>query len=543
MENIYMKRNILLCLFILLSTLCYSQSQLVVDSLQIELENAKDENQKSEVLIQLSRLHLKTDYNLSVKYAKDALDVLNKNNKTLQRSKALRCLGTSYIYSGDYDESLNYFLTGLELTRKLEDNYELMAYYVNMGVVYDRLGNYSEAMNYDFKALGIYNKSVNSEDSLKLKEGAITLYNNIGNIYLSDLKLDKAEEYYQKGLSLSEEKKDIDKIGIISNNLGKVKNLQNDTTKALFYFNKSLNARMQDDDRSGLAKTYYFLAEFYMLHKNYNKGVEYALKSYDLGAEVASLLTQQSAAHILSRCYDSIQNYDNALHYYKIYKTASDSLINEKTINELARLKFENEQAVIDNQRLIEQQRTKTKYMVILSLLVISFITVLSLLIIAKQRQKRVMIEKKEIENNIILKKKELATNVLYLLKKNETLESVTKKLLDLKNKVADSHKDKIHKIIIELQTEIDKESWTEFEYRFQDVHLDFYNKLQNKYPELTPSERKLAAFLKLNMTSKEISFITGQSIRSLEVARYRLRKKLGINNKDVNLVNFFAEI
>jgi tetratricopeptide (TPR) repeat protein len=515
----------------------------VIDSLQIELENAKEDHQKSEILVQLSRLYLKTDYNLSVKYAEDALGVLKKNERTLQHSQAYRSLGNSHMRSGNYDKSLKYLFKGLEIAQRFEDGYDLMANYAMIGVVYDRLGNFSDAMEYNFKALGIYNKVENSKDSLKMDKGAIILYNNIGNIYLSKDMHEKAEEYYQKGLQISDKKGDLYLIGILSNNLGKVKNLQNDTEQALFYFNKSVDARIKADDRSGLAKAYYFLAEFYLLHNKYPLGIEYGLKSYDLGVEVGSLLTQQSASHILSSCYNSIEKYDNALHYFKIYKSVSDSLINENTLNELARLKFENEQAVIDNQRLKEQQRTKTRNTLIISILLMSVVVVSALLIIAKQRQKRIMLEKKEIENNIILKKKELATNVLYLLKKNETIESVTKKLLNLKNKVVDGQKDKVHRIIIELQTEIDKESWKEFEYRFQDVHVDFYEKLQKSFPELTPSERKLAAFLKLNMTSKEISLITGQSIRSLEVARYRLRKKLDINNKDVNLVNFFAEL
>jgi len=95
----------------------------------------------------------------------------------------------------------------------------------------------------------------------------------------------------------------------------------------------------------------------------------------------------------------------------------------------------------------------------------------------------------------------------------------------------------------MELENEIDTNSWKEFELRFQDVHQNFYEKLQKLFPDLTPSERKLAAFLKLNMSSKEISVITGQSIRSLEVARYRLRKKLGITNQDVNLIGFLSDL
>jgi len=74
-------------------------------------------------------------------------------------------------------------------------------------------------------------------------------------------------------------------------------------------------------------------------------------------------------------------------------------------------------------------------------------------------------------------------------------------------------------------------------------VHKDFYDALLRRFPELTPSELKLCAFLKLNMTTKEISELTGQRLNTLENARYRLRQKLGITNSEANLVTFLAQI
>jgi DNA-binding CsgD family transcriptional regulator len=63
------------------------------------------------------------------------------------------------------------------------------------------------------------------------------------------------------------------------------------------------------------------------------------------------------------------------------------------------------------------------------------------------------------------------------------------------------------------------------------------------KYPDLTQSELKLCAFLRLNMSTKEISELTGQRILTIDHARYRLRKKLGISNSEINLVTFLSQI
>jgi DNA-binding CsgD family transcriptional regulator len=140
-------------------------------------------------------------------------------------------------------------------------------------------------------------------------------------------------------------------------------------------------------------------------------------------------------------------------------------------------------------------------------------------------------------------KNKELALNVMSLLKKNEILSEISKKLINVKNEaVKDETKDAIRRIYKELQKSTDDEIWEEFELRFRQVHSEFYNKLMKRFPDLSPSEQRLCAFLRLNMSSKEISELTGQSLNALETARYRLRKKLGITNSQVNLITFLSK-
>ena len=151
--------------------------------------------------------------------------------------------------------------------------------------------------------------------------------------------------------------------------------------------------------------------------------------------------------------------------------------------------------------------------------------------------------QKEQLEKEVELRNKEIATNVMYLVKKNELINAETKRLFNLKSKLKEENKETLQKIIFEIQSIMSEDVWDEFEYRFKQVHLDFYEKLQAKFPDLTPAEIKLAAFLKLNMTTKDIASITSQSINSMEVARSRLRKKLGITSQKVNLVTFLMEI
>ena len=77
---------------------------------------------------------------------------------------------------------------------------------------------------------------------------------------------------------------------------------------------------------------------------------------------------------------------------------------------------------------------------------------------------------------------------------------------------------------------------------RFKEVHSDFYDALSEAFLGLTPNEIKICAFLRLNMSTKEISSITHQSIKSINMARFRLRKKLNVE-RDENLISFLTQL
>ena len=82
------------------------------------------------------------------------------------------------------------------------------------------------------------------------------------------------------------------------------------------------------------------------------------------------------------------------------------------------------------------------------------------------------------------------------------------------------------------------EESWRIFEENFNEVHEDFLKRLKQQFPDLSPGDLKLAAYLRMNLSSKEISPLLFISVRSIENKRSRLRKKLNLKEED-NLVDF----
>jgi len=173
-----------------------------------------------------------------------------------------------------------------------------------------------------------------------------------------------------------------------------------------------------------------------------------------------------------------------------------------------------------------------------------SFIVLITIALYINQRNKaqKAYLEKENLNQKLEYKNKELTTNVMYLLKKNEFIISIAKKLEKTKSEFKLENKQIIQMIINDLQNNSVNDAWEEFEKRFVDVHSDFNDKLILKFPELTPNEMKLCAFLRLNMTTKEISAITYQSVSSINMARFRLRKKMDME-RDENLIAFLNQL
>ena len=85
------------------------------------------------------------------------------------------------------------------------------------------------------------------------------------------------------------------------------------------------------------------------------------------------------------------------------------------------------------------------------------------------------------------------------------------------------------------------EDDWKIFQANFDLIHESFFRNLRSQYPDLTPNDLKICSLLRLNLTTKDIANFLGISLRGVEIARYRLRKKLQLPT-DKNLVDFLIE-
>lgn len=537
-----MKKLILIFLLIVPEINSFAQDQIKIDSLKVRFESESNSSNKITILKELASITSKNNLYEAVDYSKQALEIAKHDGNKKLIANSYTEIASYLIFIGSYDESIMYFIEALKIGEELDDNTILFPIYHNIGVLKDRLQQFDEALEFFFKALAILDKNVDNKDFTILENQYPTLYNNIGNIYETKSDYKAAKDYYLKAYNLAKGK-NIEVFGTICNNLGKLGIEMSDYENAYKYLTESLEFRSSRNDQHGIAKTYIFMALYFKETKQFDKAAEYANKALTIGREINVMLVKQNAVSLLSEIFYEKKDFKKSLDFFRQFKEYNDSLLNDKNYGDIAKLQLQYEHEIEKKENQVTQQRIRFRFIIILSSLILGLIIITLLFVLSRSRIKRIRIENEKLENEMNLKNKELTTNVMYLLKKNELIDNITQRLLGFKSKLPEENKQLLQKIIFDLQSITEKEVWEEFEMRFQNVHEDFYKNLKQKFPDLTPSEIKLAAFLRLNMTTKDIASITGQNINTLETARYRLRKKLGITNQEVNLVNFLLNI
>lgn len=158
-----------------------------------------------------------------------------------------------------------------------------------------------------------------------------------------------------------------------------------------------------------------------------------------------------------------------------------------------------------------------------------------------EQEERLAQLEKEKLAKEIKLKQKELASTTMNVAKKNELILEL--KNLLLMNKEKFSNQQRYRSFMKKLNSSInDDEDWRHFEVNFKELHEDFFEVLLNRYKNLTPKDLKLCAYLKMNLSSKEIAPLMGITTRGVEIHRYRLRKKLDIDSSQ-NISNFLITL
>jgi DNA-binding CsgD family transcriptional regulator len=160
-----------------------------------------------------------------------------------------------------------------------------------------------------------------------------------------------------------------------------------------------------------------------------------------------------------------------------------------------------------------------------------------------KAEKELVQLRNEKLEAEIVNKNSELATTAMHLVQKSDVLLKIKEQMIKLKNTPATAENATDLKKILKTLNEENKmeEQWQQFSLHFDKVHSDFLVTLKTRYPKLSNSEMKLCAYLRMNLSTKEMAQLMNISVRGVEISRYRLRKKLQIPT-ETNLFDFLMQ-
>ena len=154
-----------------------------------------------------------------------------------------------------------------------------------------------------------------------------------------------------------------------------------------------------------------------------------------------------------------------------------------------------------------------------------------------ESNQKLMKLKNEKLEIDIESKNRELAISTMSLIKKNEFLSTIKSELQ------ANNNPGDLKKVIKIIDNNINNtDDWKLFKEAFDNADKDFLKLVKEKHSSLTPNDLKLCAYLRLNLSSKEIAPLSNISPRSVEVKRYRLRKKMDLPPK-TSLTNYILDI
>ncbi|MGO4709089.1 helix-turn-helix transcriptional regulator [Chryseobacterium sp. 2TAF14] len=291
----------------------------------------------------------------------------------------------------------------------------------------------------------------------------------------------------------------------------------------------------------------YNLAKFYIEQKQPSEALFYAKRTGNFFNKNSVTFSSIRYFNNLYKAYELNGDYKNSVIAYSKYDSIRDLMnIEEKAVN-VERIKAEHEYELKQKLSSLKQEKRNLIYIVIL--IVFLLIVVISILYTINYRNKNealnlekklVEAREKELEFDNHMKEKLL----VYQSMEQQKVDSIFKSILEKVNtlKIKYQHAEEISEIINEIKISVKPNTWEDFEYHFLQIHESFYKNLELKHPNLTNYDKRLAAMLKLRLSTKEISNLLNVTPKTIENSRTRLRKKLDLTNTKEDLSKYLDE-
>ena len=387
--------------------------------------------------------------------------------------------------------------------------------------------------------------------------GVSDLYKSYYNLvlhYQRILDKENLQSYIDSCIVLSKEMKSPPIYSIfLDEKKASISEWNNNYNEALTYLKNAVHQLENNTPNSGFVKNdkkfllilYGRIANIYFKNKNLNEAKIYFEKFSKIDGVLGE--TTFYRAFLYARYAAVLKElglFELAYEYEKKSNEIGETFLNPRNEKNKGFLTIKNfykeeltkkrEQLHVKNLELAKKKEALLNFRI--TLFIILFLVII-LALIVRQRIKNLKFEKKQQNAKELLdiKNKELTINTLQLIEKEEIVKS-------LKDHIKKSNLDASTKVLLKSVENRSTSLWDSFNTRFSALNKGFYERLQKKVPDLTSSDLKICALIKLNFTGKEMAHLLGISLGSVHVARHRVRKKLQLIREE-NLTSFINSI
>lgn len=515
-----------------------------------------------------------------------------------QSAKSFLAQGWSELVKDNDADALKYFSLAYEKATAENNVEDIAESLLNMGICTYSV-SYSEGLNYAMRAMAEYKKlePTTPQKALQGRSKCLQLISTIngrqGKFRETIVLSKEAMQGFPK------EKDSSGTLGLIYNALGDAYNRLHVDDSSEYYHHLALNERLLTRNFTYLPNSYISVADIELKHNNksqskiyYDRACAIADSTGNRQAQVSSLLGIGKWFLMFDKNEKEAER--NFLQAQKIASVLSDKLFYLKTLAQLIALKkqqgdfvtavayAEEMQALKDSLyswerqrmvkslevqfdvsekdrqlKLVQKEKDITNLTNYLLWATLAFLIIISIAIILflrriNKRDKLLLQTKEELvkaieaqkhlkeqqmQNELEFKESQLSAMTFQMLQKNELMQELKEKL-EQDNSLA---KDNTINKIINKGLNHDKE-WTDFDASFESINKNFYTRLKQAYPDISPNDLKICALIKMNLSIKEMAGILNISPDSVKTARYRLRKKLQLNTED-NLTDFILNL
>lgn len=524
-------------------------------------DNPHITKEQANVKINAARQIVYSDPSKSIELINELLPELNGKEYTKERLLANLTKGRCLLNLGQYELAFETLYTNYEeCPERFEDL--KMQYAVFLGDTYRSLKVNEKAILFVQEAIKI------AEETRNMPTLALC-YNMLGLIHISTNENKMAEKYFYKALKINRLLNLPKSIASNLNNLCLYPN--NIPLQKVKLLEEAININTRLGATWSIAENYNNMGVQYLYAKNYKK----ALSCLEIADKIAAKLKAKELVsdnhRYKSWVYEAMGNYTEAYNHFKQLYEIESEMLSDKRVSKLEgertnRALAKKQEELLINQKEYEIKSLKNERIIFLLgavsiLLTAGFISfrykqsrrierVITLKKLAEKEQELTNLklqqaeaERRTMETELIHSKNDLTNFACYIKSKNDFLEKLKEDLKhgnSLNDEDLKRHLKVVKSNIIQYQNSSNEQNMLIEE--IESINADFIARLAKKHPDLTKNEKNLASMLRIELSTKDIANIIGSTPKTVNMARYRLRRKLNLES-DEHLSDYMSKI